>query len=39
MRLSPGGSDETIPPSGRIRETEPPIDIEEMIGSFIFGKF
>ena len=39
MRLSPGGSDETIPPSGRIRETEPPIDIEELIGSFIFGKF
>jgi phospholipid/cholesterol/gamma-HCH transport system substrate-binding protein len=39
MRLSPGGADETIPPSGRIRETEAPIDIEELIGSFIFGKF
>lgn len=39
MRLSPGGSDEIIPPAGKIRETEPPIDIEELIGSFIFGKF
>jgi phospholipid/cholesterol/gamma-HCH transport system substrate-binding protein len=39
LRLSPGGSDEIIPPSGKIRETEPPIDIEELIGSFIFGKF
>lgn len=39
MYLSPGGSDQTIAPGGRIRETEPPIDIEELIGSFIFGKF
>lgn len=39
MHLSPGGSDQTIAPGGRIRETEPPIDIEELIGSFIFGKF
>lgn len=39
MHLSPGGSDRTIAPGGRIRETEPPIDIEELIGSFIFGKF
>ncbi|MFQ5846321.1 MAG: outer membrane lipid asymmetry maintenance protein MlaD [Candidatus Methylomirabilales bacterium] len=39
VRLSPGGSDELIPPGGTIHETEPPIDIEELIGSFIFGKF
>lgn len=39
MNLSPGGSDRTIAAGGRIRETEPPIDIEELIGSFIFGKF
>jgi phospholipid/cholesterol/gamma-HCH transport system substrate-binding protein len=39
IRLSPGGSDEAIPPGGRIRETEAPIDIEELIGNYIFGKF
>ncbi len=39
MRLSPGASDEIIPVGGKIHETEPPIDIEELIGSFIFGKF
>jgi len=39
VRLSPGGSDEMIPPGGRIRETEPPIDIEDLIGTYIFGKF
>ncbi|HEY4719393.1 MAG TPA: outer membrane lipid asymmetry maintenance protein MlaD [Candidatus Methylomirabilis sp.] len=39
VRLSPGGSDEMIPPGGRIRETEPPIDIEDLIGNYIFGKF
>jgi len=39
VRLSPGGSDEMIPPGGRIRETEPPIDIEDLIGKYIFGKF
>lgn len=39
MRLSPGGSNAIIPSGGRIRETEPPVDLEELIGSMIFGKF
>ncbi len=39
VQLSPGGSERLIPNNGKIRETEPPIDIEELIGSFIFGKF
>ncbi len=39
VRISPGGSDHFVPPGGRIREVEPPIDIEELIGSVIFGKF
>lgn len=38
VRISPGGSDKTIPPNGRIREVEPPIDIEELISKYIFGK-
>ncbi len=37
--LSPGGSDEIIAPGDKIREVEPPLDLEEMIGSLIFGKF
>src|SRR3989304_3673468 len=39
VRLSPGGLDAMIPPGGRIRETEPHIDIEDLIGNYIFGKF
>lgn len=39
VRLSPGGSDEIIPAGGRIRETEPPVDLEELIGTVVFGKF
>jgi phospholipid/cholesterol/gamma-HCH transport system substrate-binding protein len=37
--LSPGGSDEIIAAGDKIREVEPPLDLEEMIGSLIFGKF
>ncbi len=39
VRLSPGAADEIIPAGGRIREVEPPVDLEELIGSVIFGKF
>ena len=38
VRITPGGLDEYIPPSGQIRETESPIDMEELIANFIFGK-
>ncbi len=38
VMISPGASDERIPPGGRIRETEPPLDLEELIGKYIFGK-
>ncbi len=38
VMISPGASDEIIPPGGRIRETEPPLDLEELIGKYIFGK-
>ena len=39
MQLSPGASDEIIPSGGEIRETEPPVDLEELIGTVVFGKF
>jgi len=38
VRLSPGGSDRLIQPRGKIREVEPPVDIEELIGKYIFGQ-
>jgi phospholipid/cholesterol/gamma-HCH transport system substrate-binding protein len=38
IRLTPGGSDRLIPPGGRIREVEAPVDFEDLIGQFIQGK-
>ena len=38
IRISPGGSDKVIAPNGRIREVEPPIDFEELLSKYIFGK-
>ena len=38
VRVSPGGSDHLLSAGGRIREVEPPIDIETLIGHFIQGK-
>jgi phospholipid/cholesterol/gamma-HCH transport system substrate-binding protein len=38
IRISPGGSEKLIPPNGRIREVEAPVDLEELISKYIFGK-
>jgi phospholipid/cholesterol/gamma-HCH transport system substrate-binding protein len=38
IRISPGGDEKIIPPEGKIRETQPPLDLEKAIGNFIFGK-
>ena len=38
IQISPGGDDKIIPPGGKIRETQPPLDLEKAIGNFIFGK-
>lgn len=38
VRITPGGSERLLTPGGRIREVEPPIDIETLIGQFIQGK-
>ncbi len=38
IRISPGGSDKDIPPGGRLREVEPPVDFEELLSKYIFGK-
>ena len=38
VSVTPGGSERILKPGGRIREVEPPIDIETLIGRFIQGK-
>ncbi len=38
IRINPGGSDKFIPPNGKIREVEPPVDFEELLSKYIFGK-
>lgn len=37
IRISPGGSDQLIGENGRIREIEPPVDLEELLSKYIFG--
>jgi len=36
--IVPGGSDVILQDQGRIQETQPPVDIEELISKFVFGK-
>lgn len=38
VRINPGGSDRLIPANGRIREVEAPVDFEELLAKYIFGK-
>jgi len=38
IRISPGGSDRIIAPNGRIKEVAPPVDFEELLSKYIFGK-
>ena len=38
VRISPGGSDKIIQPGGKIREVEAPVDFEELLSKYIFGK-
>lgn len=36
--ITPGGSETVIPPGGRIRETLPAVDVEQLISNYVFGK-
>ncbi len=35
LAISLGGSDQLIPPGGKIRETEPPVDLTELIAAYV----
>ena len=38
LEITPGGADKTITPGGKIRETEPAVDLEELLSKYVFGK-
>jgi phospholipid/cholesterol/gamma-HCH transport system substrate-binding protein len=38
IEISPGGSEKTLPDGGTIRQTESAIDLEKIIGKYVFGK-
>jgi phospholipid/cholesterol/gamma-HCH transport system substrate-binding protein len=38
VAISPGGSSNLVKPGGRMRETEDPIDLEQLISTYIMGK-
>ena len=38
IEITPGGSEKAIGPGGRMRETQPAVDLEELISKFVFGK-
>jgi len=37
MRLEPGGDEDVIGPGGAIEYTQAPLNLEELVGRFIFG--
>jgi phospholipid/cholesterol/gamma-HCH transport system substrate-binding protein len=38
MALAPGGSEQTIPPGGKIKFTQSPVSLENLIGQMIFSQ-
>jgi phospholipid/cholesterol/gamma-HCH transport system substrate-binding protein len=38
VEITPGGSEKIIQPGGRIRETQPAMDLEGLISKYAFGK-
>ena len=38
VKISPGGAENMLQPGDAIKETEPPVDIMELIANYAFGK-
>jgi phospholipid/cholesterol/gamma-HCH transport system substrate-binding protein len=38
LALTPGGSEKLLTQGGQIREATPPLDFEELISKYVFGK-
>lgn len=37
IEISPGGGEKLVPPGGRLRETQPPVDFEQLVSKYVFG--
>lgn len=37
VSISPGASDEYLKAGGTIRDTQPPLDLENLVSRFVFG--
>jgi phospholipid/cholesterol/gamma-HCH transport system substrate-binding protein len=38
VNISPGGSERVVPSNGQLREVQPPVDLEELLSKYVFGK-
>lgn len=38
VEITPGSSENILVPGNRIRETQPPVDFEQVISNYVFGK-
>jgi phospholipid/cholesterol/gamma-HCH transport system substrate-binding protein len=38
VQINPGGSEKVVSPGGRLTEVEAPVDLEELISKYVFGK-
>jgi len=38
VEITPGASDRILRPGERIRDTQPAVDLEQLISSYVFGK-
>jgi phospholipid/cholesterol/gamma-HCH transport system substrate-binding protein len=38
LEITPGGSEKILKPGNQIRETQAPVDLEELISKYVFGK-
>ena len=38
VEITPGASEQIVEAGGRIRETQPAVDLEQLISNFVFGK-
>ena len=37
VEISPGGLEEIIEPGGTLHDTQPPVDLEQLISKYVFG--
>lgn len=38
VEISPGGAERILQPGDKIRDTQPAVDLEQLISSYVFGK-